>query len=364
MKGPGRRLVCRETKDALVRLGKVVHQRSVSAWRPQGKGRESVFRSLCEHLLARYPTPRFLWSAFEERYDPIANLFVPLVVHVAGGGSLFQYCKEGHVPFVLTRAQCREFIETPHEMGVVSAVRRVQVKAEGGTAALFEVWRNLERMKGFGTRQEEDFKLSVLRFFAQNPMLSRGKIGPLCDYVFHRARENPAFSMRGRTVAALTRDMNEWHEEMNRERGAARRLWMREPVDAPPVRFARSGFRSYRVERAVGKAAKSGFSKVVVWTVEEILSSEALRAEGKAMRHCVYSYRADVASGMTSIWSLSAKEDQGDVQKLITLEVNNKTQSVVQARGAHNRLTKPDEDRIIAEWASRNTLALGYGRGW
>jgi hypothetical protein len=67
---------------------------------------------------------------------------------------------------------------------------------------------------------------------------------------------------------------------------------------------------------------------------------------------------------MTSIWTLSAKEDQGEAQKLITLEVNNKTQSVVQARGVHNRLTKPDEDRIIAEWSSRNTLALGYGRGW
>jgi hypothetical protein len=323
-----------------------------------------VFRSLCEHLLARYPTPRFLWSAFEERYEPNAAIFVPLVVHVAGGGSLFQFCKDGNVPFILTRAQCRDFIETPREMGVMSAIRRVQVRAEGGSEALFEVWRSLERMKVFGTRQEEDFKLSVLRFFARNPMLSRAKIGPLCDYVFHRVRENPAFSMHGRTVAALTRDMNEWHDEMNRERGAARRLWMREPVDAAPVKFARSGFRSYRSEKAVGKAAaKSGFSKVV-WTIEEILSSETLRAEGKAMHHCVYSYRADVTSGMTSIWSLSAKEDQGDAQKLITLEVNNKTQSVVQARGAHNRLTKPDEDRVIAEWASRNTLALGYGRGW
>lgn len=363
MSGPGRRLVSYQTREALVRLGRAPHQRSLADWQPSGKGRDTVFRSLCEHLLAKYPTPRFLWSVFDERVEQNAALFMPMVIHVAAGGSLFQFCKEGRLPFSLTRAQCLEFTRTPPEMSIASAVRRVQVKAEGGSLALFEVWRNLERMKVFGTKDEEDFKLTVLRFFARNPMLNRAQIGPLCDYIFNKRRQNAAFSMQGRTVAALTRDMNEWHDELNRARGARRLLWSK-TQDAAPVKFERSGFQSFRTEKPVGKATRSGFTNVVVWTIQEILSSDALREEGQTLHHCVYSYRADVAAKETSIWSLSAKEDQKAPQKLITLEVNNRLQSVVQARGACNRLTRPEEDRLIAEWASRNSLAMTYGRGW
>lgn len=360
IKGSGRRLVCRETREALVRLGTVVHQRSVSEWRPQGKGRDTLLRSLCEHLLAKYPTPRFLWSAFEDHQN--AAVLVPLVVHVAAGGSLFHFCKEGF-PVALTRAQCREFISSSGDMTVISALRRVQIKAEGGTQALFEVWRNLERMKVLGTKAEEDFKITVLRLFARNPMLNRAQIGPLCDFICHRVRENPAFSMQGRTIASLTRGMNEWHDELNQARFPRFNTW-RKARDEPAVKFPRSGFQGYRIERPLGKATRTGFTRTATWTIEEILSSENLRLEGQALRHCVYTYRFDVASGGTSIWSLAVKEDRGDTQRILTLEVNNKTQSVVQARGACNRMPKPEEERLIAAWASRNALNVTYGRGW
>lgn len=363
LEGPaaGRKLVLPSERDTLCRLARVEHLRPLATWKPQGKGRGSVFRSLCEHLLAKYPTPRFLWSAFAEN-DQNAALLMPLVVHVAGGGSLFQYCKSGRLPLALTRAQCLEFIETPAEFGIVSALRRVQVKAEGGDNQLFSVWRNLERNKMIGTATEEEFRLSVLRFFARNPMFSREQIAPVCDFVFRRFRENPAFSMQGRTVAALTRAMNEWHRELNQAGGGRRFPWQVD--DRPSVKFERSGFRSYRVEKEDGKLAKRGFANVVVWTIQEIVSSEDLRAEGKALHHCVYSYRSEIEAKEKSIWSLSVSDEFTPSEKLITLEVNNKTKAIVQARGAHNRRTKPQEDRVIIEWARRNSLTVDYGNGW
>lgn len=364
LNGPpaGRKLVTREMKATLCRLGATTSLRAAGHWRPQGKGRDTVFRSLCEHLLAKFPTPRFLWAVFDES-DQNAAVLVPLVVHVASGGSLFQFCKSDKVPFTLTRAQCQEFMSTPANFSIVAALRRVQVKSEGGDQHLFEVWRNLERNKTLGTAAEEAFRVSVLRFFARNPMLSREHVGPLCDYVFQRYRENPTFSIQGRTVAALTRAMTEWHRALGQERRRHYRFW--EPVDdRPPVKFEKSGFRSYRLEKETGDQAKRGFVSVVVWTIQEIISSEELRAEGKEMHHCVYSYRSQIESKETSIWSLSMTEEFNPLKKLATLEVNNRTRAVVQARGPHNRPPKPPEDKVIIEWASRNGLTISYGKAW
>jgi hypothetical protein len=363
LKGAGRRLLCTETKSALSRLGKVDHLRPVSDWKVQGKGRESVFRSLCEHLLAKYPTPRFLWSAFEES-EQNAALLVPLVVHVAGGGSLFQYCKSSRVPFTLTRSECLEFMKTTADVGIVSALRRVQVKSEGGDNQLYEVWRNIERNKTLNTAAEEAFSLTVLRFFARNPMLSRVQIGPLCDYVFGRFRQNPAFSMQGRTVEALTRAMEEWHRELGIERGGAgrRRFWFER--DEPPCTFEKSGFRAHRVEKEDRQAARNGFTNVIVYTIQEVLTSEALRDEGRKLHHCVYSYRSEIVAKTKSIWSLSVADELTAAEKLVTIEVSNKTRAVVQARGACNRKTSPQEDRIIIEWAGKNGLTVSYGKLW
>jgi hypothetical protein len=49
---------------ALTRLEQSAHIRDISDWKPKGKGRETLFTSLASHLLAKYYTPKFLWSAF------------------------------------------------------------------------------------------------------------------------------------------------------------------------------------------------------------------------------------------------------------------------------------------------------------
>lgn len=52
------RLVVPECLPALAVLAELRRLRPVSAWAPSGKGRGTLFRSLAEHLLARYPMPR------------------------------------------------------------------------------------------------------------------------------------------------------------------------------------------------------------------------------------------------------------------------------------------------------------------
>ena len=47
----------------------------------------------------------------------------------------------------------------------------------------------------------------------------------------------------------------------------------------------------------------------VEWTVQELLSSWELAAEGRAMHHCVVSYSDQCADGNTAIWSICALQD-------------------------------------------------------
>jgi PcfJ-like protein len=357
MDGPriGRKLVEGVTRGAVVRLGGVPSVRPIETWSPRGKGRDSVFRSLCEHLTSKYPTPPFLWSAFDDAEN--AERLVPLVVHVAQGGSLFQFCKNGGLPFALTRAQCAEFMQSEAAFDVLSALRRVQVKTEGGDRRLFEVWRRLPTTRTLQTPALEAFGITVLRFLARNPFLNQAQIAPLCDYVYHRNRREPGFAMQGRTANALLRDMAAWHQELNTVRAEAKYT---------PVAFERSGFKSHRVEReAQGPVGKKGYSgQPQIWSITEILHSTDLQAEGRALHHCVSSYRWQIEAKQTSIWSLSATDEGMNTEKLATLEVNNRLSAVVQARGRYNRLTTAQEDKVVIAWALKNGLSVQYGKRW
>lgn len=352
----GRKLVSLESRDALRLLGTVPHLRPLNEWKPRGKGRASIFRSLCEHLLARYPTPPFLWSVFDD--EPNATTLVPLIAAIAAGGSLFQLCKAGGLPFELTRVQCADFLKSNTSFGVLAALRRVQVKAAGGDQRLFEVWRSLPRNRELASPTLEAFGVTVLGLLARNPLLDRERIGPLCDYVCHRQRFVPGFSLKGRSIEALLRDMDGWHRRLNASKAEAHRA---------PVAFEPSGFKGYKVEKADtgGPVGKNGFSaEPRIWTVQEILSSTELRHEGQTLHHCVYSYADPVIARQTSIWSLLLTGPAGTSEKLVTLEVSNGTRSIVQARGKHNRLTTAQEDKVVLGWATRNGLTVQYGKRW
>ena len=86
-----------------------------------------------------------------------------------------------------------------------------------------------------------------------------------------RAAPWPAFSMKGRTVKSLLRLACAWNPEL---------------ADAgnPGFSWVPSGLQAYRyVQKCLGESELD-------WSVLELLNSAALHAEGRAMRHCVYTY--------------------------------------------------------------------------
>jgi hypothetical protein len=75
----------------------------------------------------------------------------------------------------------------------------------------------------------------------------------------------------------------------------------------------------------------------VRWTVQELLSSWELAAEGRTMHHCVVSYSDQCADGNTAIWSICAQpEGQKEREGVMTVALDIKSQAVTQARGRYN----------------------------
>lgn len=320
--------------------------RPLEDWEPRGKGRETLFRSLAEHLFAKYKTPPFLWSVFFEANAAVRAKLIPVVVSIAGGASFYEEVKTGGLPVPLTRKMCHEILGSSSEVTFLQAIRRAQTRAEGGDSRLWKAWVATSPGRDVGTEANELFWVTVLRFLAQNPMLDRAKVGPIVDYVQYRRGVEPDFSMKGRSANALLTSMEEWHGELQAAKGKTGHS------------FQPSGFSGAMFDRS-REGPKGHFTEI--WRIREILTGVDLAREGRNNKHCVYSYSRSIESGECSIWSMTREDNSGNWHAL-TIEVRNSTKLVVQARGMMNRQPTGPESNVLAQWAEQNGLkvALAY----
>ncbi len=339
------RLVCPDRLAALKLVAEASWVRQPSDWRPSGKGEERLFRSLCEHVLARYRMPSVLWSAFTASAD--APALARVAVHVAAGGSLYDAVKSRLLPVPLTRSMCHDFLTRGDEGGFLVGVRRAQVRAAGGDARLHRAWVATRAGCRLHDRAGEEFWHTVLAWFGANPMLPAAEVGPLVDYIDHRRNEDPGFSMKGRSVLAMLRSMRQWHGDLAGVSAGSGRV------------FTPSGFQPMDIDRS--RRSVKGDRIVEVWHVREVLDARTLADEGRAMGHCVYSYARSIERRECAIWTLTLEDDTGHWRRL-TIEVRPALRQIVQARGRFNRMPEPRDTRALEEWAARNGLQVCLGR--
>jgi hypothetical protein len=325
-------------RSALNILASLTHIRPVAEWDPRGKGRDTLFRSLCDHCLALYPTPAFIWSVF---FEEDSKLLIPVAAKIAQGYSLFKLLKEMELDGPpMTRRMVHDFMSNPSRVSFMRALRRTQIRAHGGEPRLLEIWMQRgtgQRLQGF---KGEPFWDTVLRWLCQNPMIDPTQIGPLLDYIEYRHQEEDTFTMKGRSVLAMMRNMQEWHTEL----GAV--------ADAKNVKlsvFQKSGFKEGQWDSK---------DKQYHWTMKEILTTKHLAVEGREMRHCVYAYRDRAIRGDASVWSLCCNGD-----RRLTVMVSNNTRVIEQYRGKCNRVPKAAENQTLNIWARANNLTIGRN-GW
>lgn len=335
------RLVERETLTAIERISTLEFVREPDTWKPKGKGRDTLFKSLCEHVLAKYPMPPFLWSAFFETEN--VEKFIEFVRFVGGGGSVSEALKNGLLPVSFTRKMCHDFMTTPADVGFFKALRRTQVRSSGGDDRFLSAWMNTQAGNRLHTAEDEAFWSTVIEWFAKNPMMDRNQVGPMVDYIVWRRRQDRAFSIKGRGVLAMMRGMEDWHNLLAQAK----------TINGAP--FRPSGFKPFELVKGHRDAHGNFISEV--WKLEEILNRKTLDAEGRVLKHCVYSYVSSIESGRTSIWSLTLNGE-----RMITVEVRNDINRIVQARGKMNRQSTAREFSVITEWANKNGLQVVLGR--
>ena len=332
--------------DALSLLVKSTHVRDINTWKPKGKSVEANIRSLGEHVWAKYKVPQFLWSALYYKTESVHSAVrilhslatVPaaeFVRRVAAGESAYKAFSTSGLPVKPTRGLTHRFMLSTTEHSFVPAFRLAQAQEAKVDVRLHHVFTDPSTSfcESFYTAEEEILFSSYVSWIGTQHMLNPSKVAPIWDYV----RRQRNFSFKGRTALALLRDVDQWHNDLNR-------LNIKH-YKGPSV-YAPSGFHPKTYDFSTEKHKK-------IWEIREILTAKELLEEGKRQSHCVFSYASMIEQGRISIWTVVLENNEGRWANL-TLEVT-KDLRIAQARGRYNRMPTPEEHQILNRWLSEAT---------
>jgi hypothetical protein len=204
--------------------------------------------------------------------------------------------------------------------------------------------------------EDDDFWITVLRFFIANPMLDTAHIGPIIDFIHdqrfvsrdvfvapgvveRKQPPQPNFTMKGRSATSLLRQVATWHRTLAK-------------IQQPRAEWVASGISDFEFTEGTERGGN-----LKIWTLTELLSTKALVAEGRTMKHCVATYSHSCASGACSIWALEVETFEGRA-KVLTVEVRHDTKQICQARGKCNAAPGEKHRGILRRWAEQSGLRL------
>lgn len=293
---------------------------------------------LAKFLFAKYKTPKILEQVWDinQKSNARALEYRKWFVCVGTGGSLH---KE-YLNTFLTKKESHFFINCPFtDISVDAAIVYSIAMAETSNAGLA---LRIAKSELATVNIRDEFWRNVVRFFAQKDKTPKSivEINDLLDFLKAEKNNNPKFSIFGNgwTLASLKKRMVDWHYELSRAKEMGSYKWDGHAIP------------NFQYIKHEGKTNQE------IWTIDQILTSKELLAEGKAQRHCVYSYRDGCRSSRISIWSMKMNG-----KRKVTIEVQNNG-NIVQARRFSNILVKPEEDNLIREWANKNMLYPKYYR--
>ena len=344
---------CREIIAGLLALAShhKAWMRPVEEWVPIGTSPLPRFSSLARHLLAAYPVPHFMTHGWFEDRSVEARRRQGWYLHIGSGRNI----RTADPPLRYTKKMAHEFLQAPDHFTVEAALRWGQVRGLGGSKELALAIAATRLGRSF---EFEDFWATVVHFLVNHPDLDLNQVGPVVDYLHHQRfvpeevflddglrveldPPQPNLSMKGRTPRSLLRQVGEWHAKLKR------------PRKFPLLTWKSSGIGEFR---HIELEAPDGLR---CWTIRELTSSEELRREGEAMRHCVASYAGDCARRETSIWSMRFEDDERRF-RIMTIEVDLATRTICQCRRRNNASANEKAIGVMRLWAEREGLKLGF----
>lgn len=323
--------------------------RDPQAWRCRIKSRseERRYLDLVRFCFARYrvaPHLENLWLAnvADDFVDSVAAIDThaprrtgrPALrawyIVAAQGGSLYRAAARPY----LTRLETHHFLTAPREVETSAQAfwyAFARAETDDRAAAL-----RIARSKLTDFSAGSAFWKEVARTFARHA-LAVNEINDLVDFLRAAIAEDETFSLKGRSLSALRRRMEEWHRELRKEREICGGAWPGHPI--PDAAYT-----------------AGSEQKQAIWRFHQIRTGNDLFREGQRMRHCVASYKHACVSGNLSIWSLTCEFPLGVVNKAVTLELR-ADGTIVQCRGFANRLPHANEVAMVKRWADDHDLA-------
>lgn len=321
--------------------------RPIQSWKVKKHNRNRQFADLLRHLFVAYDMPAFMdnvWFADNSSHHG-------WYIHI-GSGQNIRSAPDFPVP--LTKKMAHHFLKAPKQYSIEEAIRWGQVQALGGDKRLTDALRETHLITDFSN---DDFWLSVIRFFIANPMLDVSHVNPIVDFIQNQrftirqiivnrgeAEEidppQPNFTMKGRTAETLLHQVNEWHRQLGRETRGGHFQWTRSNIGEVQIMQGSKGKGNERI-----------------WEIRELLSSNELIDEGRRMNHCVSTYGKSCHARKTSIWTLEVNE-KDKIRKVLTIEVLLAKKLIRQIRGKSNRLPTLSEKNIILQWAASEDLKI------
>ena len=98
---------------------------------------------------------------------------------------------------------------------------------------------------------------------------------------------------------------------------------------------------------------------------QQLTTAEAFKEEGKAMSHCVSSYRRKCRDmeDETSIWSFGIRLGADTIERILTIQVS--YGRICQVKGFRNRYPSKNERDMVREWAKTVGFTIyQYAFGW
>ncbi|HTO61502.1 MAG TPA: PcfJ domain-containing protein [Bradyrhizobium sp.] len=334
--------------------------RDAFAWKPQLKTRDAARLRLAaaRYLFARYPVAEHLEQIWIDSVGLGASEIVlrkRWYVVSAGGGSLYR----AGAGAWLSRKEVHAFLNPLGSLGFEEAIWQAIARSytDDPGIALRIARSRIARTQ----RVELGFWRETARFFCAHPTTVE-EIDDISDYLAHCHRRDPEFSLKGRTLVSLGRQMREWHrdlaviariEDARRRAEAARNRARGATPAAEPSNGSWPG--AGLADWSWNPSSKAG-PKREEYVVVQLRTADDLVAETRAMRHCVATYASKCIAGHASIWSLRRRAGR-DSQRLLTIELN-RQQRAIQVRGFANRAPFAEECKILERWAKARGIAF------
>jgi PcfJ-like protein len=334
------------------------------AWRPQMKTRDAARLRLAaaRYLFARYPVAEHLeqiWIDSSGLGDEESRLRKRWFIVAAGGRSLYREMAGAW----LSRKEVHAFLNPLGSLSFQEAVWQAIARSYCSDPGI--VLRVARSRIAQTPRPELGFWREVARFFCAHPTTVE-QMDDFRDYLADCYRQNPEFSLKGRTLVSLGRQMHEWHRDLvtiarieaarhRAEAALARARGQASPFDAPD----HGSWKGAAIADWSWSPVVKDPSKREQYLVIQLRTAAELVAETRAMHHCVASYAAKCVAGRASIWSLRRRAE-GRIERLLTIELDPQHRAI-QVRGFANRTAGIEEVKLLERWAKARGIELRQG---